>query len=224
MPGIWLVFTVVLFGLADWVYRRCDTPAWLHPTILPTSVLIAAFMLTDLSYENFVADTRVLDMGLLAAVAALSVPLFRNLAVMKAEKTAIMAAIIAGSVTGVGTALGCIYLLDGANSLYASVVTKSVTTPIAVTVAENIGGSAPLAASIVIVTGLMAAIFGPAIIRKLGTDDDILTGIALGTAGHAIGMAEGIRRSELMGAAAAFAMAANGLVTAIVLPLLWRVL
>ncbi|WP_262689927.1 LrgB family protein [Kordiimonas aestuarii] len=224
MPGLWLLLTMGLFIIADALYRKGGCRAWLHPTMLPTIVLIVLFYLTDLSYVGFVAETHILYAGLLAAVAALAVPLFRNLQVLRAEKAAVIAAITAGSVSGVGTATGIIWLLNGPGGLYASVVTKSVTTPIAVTVADAIGGSQALAAAVVIVTGLSAAICGPWILNRLGVDDEAQMGVALGTAGHAIGMAEAVRRSELMGASAAFAMAANGLATAIVMPLLWRVL
>jgi putative effector of murein hydrolase len=220
---LWLLPVVVLFVLADWLYRRTGGRAWAHPILLPTIVLILFFAFFPEALEGFEQGTRAFYIFLLAAVAALAVPLYRNLPVLRANKVAIVAAIAGGSITGVGLALGVTLLLGGDSVLLASVASKSVTTPIAISVAGSIGASAPLAAAIVIVTGLVAAIFGPAILHRLGVDDEVAAGLALGTAGHAIGMAEAIRRSEVMGAAAAFAMAANGLVTALLLPVLWRI-
>lgn len=221
-PLLWLGLTVGLFLIADRIYRHTGGRAWAHPILLPTVVLILVFLAFPKALDAFEQGTHVLYSGLLAAVAALAVPLYRNLGVLQAHKIAITAAIAGGSVTGVGSALGVTLLLGGDAALLASVASKSVTTPIAISVADSIGASAPLAAAIVIVTGLVAAIFGPAILRQLGVEDEVATGLALGTAGHAIGMAEAVRRSEVMGAAAAFAMAANGLATAFLLPIFWR--
>jgi len=220
---LWLLPVIALFALAERLYRRTGSRAWAHPILLPTAVLILFFAFFPNAFEGFEQGTQVLYTLLLAAVAALAVPLYRNLPILRANKVVIVAAIAGGSITGVGSALGVTVLLGGDSGLLASVVSKSVTTPIAISIADSIGASAPLAAAIVIVTGLVAAIFGPAILHRLGVDDDVAAGLALGTAGHAIGMAEAIRRSEVMGATAAFAMAANGLVTALLLPVLWRI-
>ena len=222
-PGLWLLVTAGLFALSDWLFRRTGGQVWAHPIVLPTVILIAVFVYFPEDLAVYEQGTHVLYTGLLAAVAALAVPLYRNLAVLRRDKAAAVAAILGGSVAGVGSAIGLAVFLGNDSLLVGAAATKSITTPIAVSVAHHIGASAPLAAAIVIVTGLVAAIFGPPILRLIGVDDDIGVGLALGTAGHAIGMAEAVRRSELMGAAAAFAMASNGLVTALMLPILWRV-
>lgn len=224
IPYVWLGVTVLLFALGDWLYRRSGGRVWFHPILLPTVLLVLLFLLKPGLFAAFEQDTNVLYAGLLAAVAALAVPLYRNLGVLRQEKAAVAAAIIGGSVAGVTSALGIIAILSADDALYGAMVSKSVTTPIAISIADGIGASASLSAAIVIVTGLFAAIFGPPILAKCGIDDDVGMGLALGTAGHAIGMAEAVRRSDVMGAAAAFAMAANGLATAVIVPLVWPLL
>ena len=218
---MWLGITVLLFALGDRLYQRSGGRVWFHPILLPTVFLALLFLIKPDLLADFERDTNVLYAGLLAAVAALAVPLYRNLGVLRQEKAAVAAAIIGGSVMGVSSALGIVAVLSADSGLYAAVVSKSVTTPIAISIAGSIGASASLSAAIVIVTGLFAAIFGPPILAKCGVNDDVGTGLALGTAGHAIGMAEAVRRSDVMGAAAAFAMAANGLATAVIVPFVW---
>ncbi|WP_417458154.1 LrgB family protein [Kordiimonas sp.] len=221
MPVLWFFTTITLFALADLLYRRTGGKAWAHPTLMPTLVLILVFTYTDFDFTHYQIGTRIFDLLLGAAVAALAVPLFRSRKVLATEKQAVFAATAAGSLMGVGSALCIALLLRSPADMVASVATKSVTTPIAVVVAPSIGGVPGLAAAVVIVTGLVIAIFGPPFLKMLGIEDDIEKGVALGTAGHAIGMAEAVRRSELMGAAAAFSMASNGLVTALLLPIIW---
>lgn len=221
-PLIWLLVTILLFAVSDYLYSRHGGRVWLHPILLPTTVLMIVFAVFPSQVRAYEAGTNILYAGLLAAVAALAVPLYRNRAVLRRERGAVCAGIVAGSLSGVATAVAALCLMAPGGKLMGAVVTKSVTTPIAISVAGSIGAPASLAAAIVIVTGLVAAIFGPPLLRRLGVDDDVCMGLALGTAGHAIGMAEAVRQSDLMGATAAFAMAANGLMTALVVPALWH--
>ncbi len=221
MPAIWFAATVLLFGVADFIYRRVGEKAWAHPTLMPTAILILLFSYLDLEFAAYQAGTKVFDLMLGATVAALAVPLFKSREVLVKDKAAVIAATAAGSIAGVCSALLITWMLGAPAELMASVSTKSVTTPIAVVAAPSIGGVPALAAAVVIVTGLVVAIFGPPFLKMLGLDDEVGQGVALGTAGHAIGMAEAVRRSDVMGAAAAFSMAVNGLATALLLPLIW---
>ncbi len=138
---------------------------------------------------------------------------------MKHDLAAAVAAIVGGSVMGAGSATVVAILYAAPSEVVTSLYVKSITTPVAVLVIEPLGGIPAISAAVVIVTGLFVAMFGPYVLKKCGVDDDVIVGVAMGTSGHALGMAEAIRRSEMMGAAAAFAMVANGLMTAIVLSL-----
>lgn len=220
-PILWCAATVMLFAVADLMYRRAGRRAWAHPTLVPTAILIVLFSCFDLDFAAYQAGTKVFDLMLTAAVAGLAVPLFKNRKVLAKNRATVIAATAAGSVAGVCSALAIAWGLGAPAELVASVATKSVTTPIAVVAAPSIGGVPAVAAAVVIVTGLVVATFGPPFLRMLGVDDDIGFGVALGTAGHAIGMAEAVWRSDMMGAAAAFSMAVNGLATALLLTTLW---
>jgi len=218
---IWPIVTVVLFLIADRIYQRLGHRAYAHPILLPSAVLLAWFSVHEAGLEAYLTATDGLGVLLAAAVVGLAVPLFRSWGAVKANKRAVLAAIAGGSISGVMSALLPAILLDAPAALTASLGTKSITTPLAVTVVESIGGVASIAAAVVVVTGLFAALVGPWFMRALGVDDDVATGLALGTAGHAIGTAEAVRLSDTMGAAAAFAMTVNGLATAVLLPLVW---
>jgi len=223
MPALWFFLTLGLYAGADTLFRRTGRKPWLHPVLLPVIVLALLVSLPGVSLTDYMHGTATLNHLLMAAVAALALPLYRNAAAIRQEAMAVSVALAAGSISGAGSALAVAFWLKAPATVTASLASKSITTPMAITVAEAIGGIPALAAAVVIVTGLVAAIIGPAFLKRLGVDDDLTEGIALGTAGHALGMAEAASRSDLMGAAAAFAMAANGLLTAFILPLLWTV-
>lgn len=96
---------------------------------------------------------------------------------------------------------------------------KSVTTPIAMLVAEEIGGSASLAAVFVMLTGMLGAMFGVELLRLFRITHPAATGLALGMVAHAIGTARALQESEEAGAFSALGMSIMGVLTAVALPL-----
>lgn len=218
---LWPLVTILLFLIADRTHKRLGHRAYAHPILLPSVVLLGWFSVHEAELPAYLVATDGFAVLLAAAVVGLAVPLYRSWGAVKANKRAVLAAIAGGSVSGVLSALLPAIMLDAPAALTASLGTKSITTPLAVTVVEGIGGVPSIAAAVVVVTGLFAALVGPWLLRALGVDDDMATGLALGTAGHAIGTAEAVRLSNTVGAAAAFAMTVNGLATAVLLPFIW---
>ncbi|UTW60099.1 LrgB family protein [Kordiimonas sp. SCSIO 12603] len=216
----WFLSVCGLYGLADILYRRSGRKHFLHPVMLPTILLVSVLHFTSLEYAVFERATYVFDVLLMAAVAALSVPLYRNFSAIRRNPVAILSALVGGSVAGSGSAVVVALWAKASPDVVTSLYVKSITTPMAVAVVEPLGGIPAISAVVVILTGLIVALIGPSVLRMVGVDHQVAQGIAMGTAGHALGMAESIRHSDLMGAAAAFAMATNGLLTALLLPLL----
>ena len=127
-------------------------------------------------------------------------------------------ALVGGSLTAMLSAVFVGHWLGGSLPTLLSLAPKSVTTPIAMGIAERIGGHPSLAAVMVIATGILGAITAQTIFRWLKVNDDAVSGFALGVAAHGIGTARAFQLSETMGAFAALGMGLNGLLTAISLP------
>ncbi|MEO1001455.1 MAG: LrgB family protein, partial [Pseudomonadota bacterium] len=75
---------------------------------------------------------------------------------------------------------------------------------------------------VVILTGILGAALGPWLLARAGVRGEVAAGVALGTASHGIGTGRALQRSEVAGAFAGLAMGLNALATALLLPLLWR--
>ncbi len=222
MPSfLWLGITVLLYVMAEVIYKRFGRRPYVHPTLTPSLVLITLLSVREEWYTPYVEGTAVLGVLLSTTVVALALPLYRNFSAIKQQPLAVLIAIGGGSFAGVATALVAAHLLASPPDVMASLASKSVTSPIAISIAQSLNGIPAVAAFVVLMTGVVAAVWGPAFLRLLGVDDELAVGFAMGTAGHAFGMAAAVRRSDLMGAAAAFAMAFNGLMTAFILPLIW---
>ena len=101
-----------------------------------------------------------------------------------------------------------------------SLASKSVTTPIAMAVTEQIGGLPSLTAVFVILTGILGAIMVTPLFNAMRIRDMRARGFAVGLAAHGIGTARAFQVSDVAGAFAGIAMALNGIVTAVLVPLL----
>jgi len=85
---------------------------------------------------------------------------------------------------------------------------RQVTAPLAIAIAGMIKADPPLAATIVVVTGLLAANFGRAVLDALNVHSPVARGLAMGAAGHGLGTAAMAEEKEAF-PFAAIAMALN---------------
>jgi putative effector of murein hydrolase len=135
-----------------------------------------------------------------------------------------MASLVVGSLTAAGTAVGLAWLAGASTATMASLAPKSVTTPVAMGIADSLGGLPSLTAAVVILTGIVGAALGPIVLDLARIRDPRARGVAMGTASHGIGTARALQMSQVAGAFAGIAIGLNALATAILLPLLWRLL
>ena len=151
---------------------------------------------------------------------ALAIPLVENWRRVKRSALPILIALLAGSVTAVGSAVGIGALLGASPPILASLAGKSVTTPIAMGIAEQLGGIPTLTAVLVIFTGVLGAVMVTPMMNLLRIHDYAARGFAAGVAAHGIGTARAFQVNELAGTFAGLAMGLNGILTALIVPLL----
>ncbi|MEJ2016016.1 MAG: LrgB family protein, partial [Limibacillus sp.] len=151
-------------------------------------------------------------------------PLYRNVKRLKEAALPLGVALILGSLTASLTAVGAAWLLGATRETLLSIAPKSVTTPVAMGVAEQIGGLPSLTAVLVILTGIIGATLGTWTLNLLRIKDWRARGFAVGIASHGIGTARAFQLNEVAGAFASLALGLNGLATAILVPLIFRLL
>jgi putative effector of murein hydrolase len=156
------------------------------------------------------------------ATVALAVPLYANLERLKKTLVPIAGGLAAGSLAAVLSAIGIGWALGASRESLLSLAPKSVTTPIAMGIAEKLGGLPSLTAVLVVATGILGAVLARGTLNLLRIEDHAVRGFAVGVAAHGIGTARAFQVSETMGAFAGLAMGLNGLLTAFLFPLLVR--
>ena len=224
-PLLGLTITLLAYVLALAVHQRYRRHPLTNPVLLAVVLLVTLLLLTDTPYPSYFAGAQFVHFLLGPATVALAIPLYAQLGRVRAMRWPVLLGLAAGALTAVVSAVGSAWLLGASVPPQLSLAPKSVTTPIAMAVAERIGGIASLTAVLVIVTGIVGAVIAPALFRLLRVQDHAIQGFALGVTAHGIGTARALQISEEAGAFAALAMGLNGVVTALLLPALfsgWR--
>ncbi|BCR05148.1 LrgB family protein [Desulfuromonas versatilis] len=212
--------TLLAYALGQKLYLRTGS-IFFNPVAVSIVSIIVFLLILDIPYEVYAEGGQYVLFLLGPSVVALGVPLYTRRQEILARKGPILAGILAGSVSSVVSASGLAWLLGGSREVVLSLAPKSVTTPIAISIIEKIGGVAPLTAALVVLTGCLGAICGPEFCRLIGIRDLAAMGLAVGTASHGIGTARMLEIDRLGGAIAGLAIGLNGLATAFLLPLMF---
>lgn len=220
-PLFWTTLTIAAFALGQELYRRSHNHPLLQPMLVGMVILVALIELSGSSYQNYMAGGDYLNQMLAPVVVMLAVPMYAFLHAMRKEWLRIVVAVSLGSAVTISVAGGLTYWLLGDEIVAKTALTKSITTPIAVAVAEQLGGIAALAAAFVMVTGLLGAFLIPSLLKVTKLDAPQSMGVALGVCAHAIGTARALEEGQQQAAYAAMAMTLTGVLHAIVLPLLF---
>lgn len=217
----WLVVTLGLYAALVRLRQRLNDASWAQPLIWGAGFLIAALLVFDIDLVRYQKGGDWLIYLLALSTVSIAVPIFDNRHVIKAAAVPFLLAMGLGSILAAGSAVAMAVLLDFDTALRATLATKSITSPFAYGTAQEIGGLPVLAMGIVIVTGNFGVLVAPQIFARFGLTDPRAQGLALGVATHGIGTAEAVRRSALIGSFAGLAMGVNGVLTSLVLPLVF---
>ena len=221
-PLLHFALTLAAFQVGTLIYERCNLNPLLNPVLIAVALIVGLLVATNTPYADYFEGAQFVHFLLGPATVALAVPLYRQFDKVRRSALAILASIGLGSLTAAASAVGVGYLLGAGSDTLASLAPKSVTAPIAMGIAEQLGGLPSLTAALVILTGILGAMLGPPVLDLLRVRDWEARGLAIGTAGHGIGTARALRINEVAGAFAGLAMGLNGLATAVLLPLLAR--
>lgn len=218
-PLLGLTVTLLAYQAAWWIHRRSGSSPLANPVMIAVAALVALLAISGTSYQTYFDGAQFVHFLLGPATVALAVPLYTQFRRVRAMMLPVIAGLLVGSFTAAVSAVLVARLFGASLVTQLSLAPKSVTTPIAMGVAERIGGIPSLTAVLVISTGILGAVLGRYLFDALRIDDAAIRGFATGVTAHGIGTARAFQESEQAGAFAALAMGMNGLVTALLLPM-----
>ncbi|GAB7262139.1 MULTISPECIES: CidB/LrgB family autolysis modulator [Dickeya] len=218
-----LPLTLVVFFGARKVALTLKMPL-LNPLLVSMLVIIPLLLVLDIPYNHYFSGSAILNSLLQPAVVALAFPLYEQLHQIRARWKSIISVCFIGSVTAIISGTVIALWLGASREIAASVLPKSVTTPIAMAVASAIGGIPAISALCVILVGIVGAVMGHTLLNRLNIRAKSARGLAMGTASHALGTARCAEVDFQEGAFSSLALVICGIITSLIAPFLFPVI
>jgi predicted murein hydrolase (TIGR00659 family) len=217
-PLLWLTATLVAYVIADAIAVACKRHPLANPVLMAVILVAGILLATGTEYPTYFAGAQFVHFLLGPATVALAVPLIHYLPHVKRTAVPMAVALVVGSFTAVVSAvlLAQTFGLDRASTL--ALAPKSSTAAIAMGIADKIGADPALTAVLVILTGITGAIVVTPLMNALRLKNYAARGFAAGLASHGIGTARAFQVSPIAGTFAGVALGLNGLLTALVVP------
>ena len=214
-----LVLTLTAFRIGQLCQKKGKLPIF-NPTLIATILVILFALATKMDIGQYKSGMTALSWLMTPATISLAVPMYEQFQVLKKNLPAIAAGVAAGAVSCVVMLLLGGILLGFEGTLTISLLPKSVTTAIGVSLSELFGGMGAVTTAAIIVTGIFANMMGTSFCKWFRITDPVAQGVAFGTAGHVIGTAKANELSELTGAVSSLSLVVAGLLTAVLFPVL----
>lgn len=219
---IWwsLPLTLAVFFAARKLAAKLKTPL-LNPLLVSMVVIIPLLVFTHTPYEHYFQGSKILNDLLQPAVVALAFPLYEQLHQIRARWKSIITICFIGSMVAMLTGTSVALLLGASPEIAASILPKSVTTPIAMAVGGSLGGIPAISAVCVIFVGILGAVFGHSLLNVMRIHTKSARGLAMGTASHALGTARCAELDYQEGAFSSLALVICGIITSLIAPFLF---
>ncbi len=219
-PLLWLTSTLVAYLAADAISSALRRHPLANPVLIAILLVSVVLVATRTPYPAYFAGAQFVHFLLGPATVALAVPLVRYLPQVRRTLVPMLAALVAGSLTAIVSAVLLAKLLGLDRSAVLALAPKSSTAAIAMGIAEKVGADPALTAILVILTGISGAIIVTPLMNALRLKNYAARGFAAGLASHGIGTARAFQVDPLAGTFAGVALGLNGLLTALLVPLL----
>jgi predicted murein hydrolase (TIGR00659 family) len=221
-PLFGLTATLVVYVSAAALYEHVGRAPWANPVLWSVVCLGGLLVATGTPYPTYFAGAQFVHVLLGPAVVALAWPLWQRRAEVRRRGVALVCAALVGGLAAGGSAVAMAWGFDLPVEVIRSLASKSVTAPVAMGIAERIGGVPALAAVFAVVTGLVGALSGKYVFDALRISAWAVRGFALGTTAHGIGAARALQVDADAGAYAGIALGLQVLLASLLTPLLFR--
>ncbi|WP_416138340.1 LrgB family protein [Halomonas sp. HK25] len=221
-PLLAIALTLAAYFAGDRLFRLVGAPGWCPPILVAALLLAGVLAVLGIDYADYREGAGWLMLLLGPATVALGLPLYQQMGHIRALWRPLLICLPIATAMATLYAVGIAWLLGASPEVLASLAPKSVTAPIAIGITEQLGGSVALMMGGLLLTGVAAIGFVTLLAHWLGIRDERILGLALGINGHALGTVRAFEIGPTAGAFASLGMSLTGILTALLLPLAWR--
>ena len=213
-----VVLSLAAFQIGVFIKNKTGI-SFLTPLVTSMALIIAFLVVTGIDYETYSENASILKYFLTPATVCLAVPLYQKMKILKEN----LAAVLIGIISGVFVSAVCILLFSLLfkfnHEMYVTLLPKSITTAIGISVSEEFNGVVAITTAAIIITGNVGGMFADIIFKVFRIKEPVSKGLALGTASHVMGTSKAMEMGEIEGAMGSLAVAVAGIITVVVLPL-----
>ncbi|MBB6452462.1 putative effector of murein hydrolase [Salirhabdus euzebyi] len=197
-------------------YRK----AWLNPLYISSGLLILLILSSNINPNTYLQGSFIFDVLLQLAVVSLAVPLYKQWSFLRKNYKKVLLGVICGTAMGVISVSAMAHLFHLQDQLVASLIPKSVTLPVALTISNNLGGLTSTTVFIVIISALISVTIGPKLLKRFGIKSKAAKGLAMGTSAQMLGANRSLIWGEEEGAMGSVAMTTSAVFLSISVPVL----
>ncbi len=213
------LMTIILYIISRRLYNKIQR-WWSMPVLAVSISLIIFLLLTSISYAQYIEYNQWLIWLLGPVMVAFAVPLYQHRQMIKDHWLSLFLGVLVGIIVALSSSLLLANLFQIPIEMQKSLVVRSVSTPFAMSIAQDIGGSPSQAAVFVTFTGMFGNLIGIIWISFLHIRSPMAKGAMLGAASHGIGAARAFEIGPVSGVIASLVMMLSGMLTMLLAPLI----
>ena len=213
-PYFGIALSILAFWAGEKLQKKLKSP-FCNPLLIAILIIVIILLVFDIPYDSYNEGGAGINMFLAPATACLAVSIYTKLQLLKENAIPIRVGCTAGSLSSMGSVYVLCKLFGLDEAMTASLLPKSITTPIAVEVCQTHGGIVPVTVIAVIFTGILGSILAPYLIKLFRVKNPITAGLAIGACSHAVGTSKAIEFGETEGAMSGLAIGVCGILTVI---------
>lgn len=214
IPIAFILLTIIVFKFSLILSNKFKI-AFLNPTLITSIIIIIILKIFNINYLDYYNGGRIISSALGPIVVILAVPLYKNRCDLMKNFIPIIGGVIASIIASFISIIVLCKLFGIDETIFLSLLSKSITTPMAVESTKMLGGNESITILAVVITGLIGGALAPIIIKVGKIKNNIAKGIGIGSASHALGTSKAVEMNEEIGAASGLAIGVTGLLTII---------
>ena len=213
-PYFGIALTIIGFWIGVQIQKK--TGLVICNSMLITVILLIAFLkVFHISYDDYFQGGGIINMMLGPVTGCMAVTIYRKRELLMKNLLPVLMGCLAGAVTSVVSILVMSRMFGLDSTMTASLLPKSVTTPIAVAISAGHGGIPSITVAAVVVTGVLGNLIAPILIKAFRVKDPLAAGLGIGACSHAVGTAKAMEIGETEGAMSGLAIGICGIITAV---------
>lgn len=213
-----VIGTVIIYLLMSRLYAYFKYPI-LMPLLTTSLIIIGILLLFNIPYETYMIGGNLIKQLLGPAIVALAYPLYSQRHTLLKYISPILGGVVVGSIVGIVSGISLAKLFSLSKPLILSMVSKSITTPVAIQITADIGGIPSLTVIFVLIAGFTGMLLGPMIFKWFNIQSLLGKGISFGSGSHVIGTSKAIEYGELTASMSSVSMILSAVIGSIIAPI-----